>query len=320
MRYIAAFDGGGTSTICIIADETGHILSVFRGEGIIPIYHPEGPAKCRKAILTSLDAALAQADLSRANVDLAALGMTGGCPLMEETVRSVLGFIPQVVFVHDSVTAHEGALIGQPGIIVIAGTGAIAYGRGKQGGTAIAGGWGPLMGDEGSAYWIGRQALSLATQAEDGRGPSTKIREILLEQFACKSLWDMHRVLYSEAEPRPMIASLAPIVSAAASLGDQRAIDLLAQVARHLASSVLAVSADLGEDDLMCSYVGGVFKAGKWVLEPFEREIRERMPKMRVIPPVLSGDGGAVLLGLRGLGVQVESSIAESIRRQLEDF
>jgi len=131
MRYFAAFDGGQTSTICIIADETGHIHSLYKGAGLISIFHPEGRARCQEVVLTSLEAALTQAGLCREDLSLGVLGMTGGVPLMEETVRSVLDFIPQICFVHDSITAHEGALIGQPGIIVIAGTGSIAYGRGR---------------------------------------------------------------------------------------------------------------------------------------------------------------------------------------------
>ena len=176
------------------------------------------------------------------------------------------------------------------------------------------------MGDEGSAYWIGCGALSLATRAEDGRGADTKVRELLLEQYNGESLWDFHRILYSQREPRPLIASLAQVVTKAAELGDGPAQELLAEAARHLAASVVAVSRLLQEEDLLCSYTGGVFHAGRWVLDPFEEEIKKNRPKMQVVPPMLAGDGGAVILGLRTLGVEVDSALAEKVGQQLKAF
>src|SRR5262249_39601899 len=126
-------------------------------------------------------------------------------------------------------------------VVVIAGTGSIAYGRTQDGRDARAGGWGYLMGDEGSAYSIGRAALQAASQALDGRGDPTLLTQAVPAHFGLQTLYEVHTAVYSLAISRPQIAGLAAVVAQTARQGDQVTTDLLAEAGQALAQSALAV-------------------------------------------------------------------------------
>ena len=125
---------------------------------------------------------------------------------------------------HDAVTALAGASVAQPGVIVIAGTGAVAYGRLDSGAEARSGGWGYLIGDEGSGYWIGIEAIRAACQASDGRGEPTTLIERIPEHLHVDDLRALHRKLYAQEIPRGAIASLAAVTADAAQDGDAVAL------------------------------------------------------------------------------------------------
>jgi N-acetylglucosamine kinase-like BadF-type ATPase len=220
---------------------------------------------------------------------------------------------------HDSVTALAGASLAQPGVVVIAGTGVIAYGRLDTGEEARSSGWGYLMGDEGSGYWIGIEAIRAACKASDGRGDPTTLLQKIPEYMQVADLRELHRKLYAQEISRAAVASLAAVTANAARDGDAVAVRLLQRAGEELAQAALAVIARLGQLDTgqHIYYTGGVFGAGTLILDTFKAGITSHSPKSAVHAATFSPAVGALLLALRASGVDLSSPVLEQVRRTM---
>jgi N-acetylglucosamine kinase-like BadF-type ATPase len=217
---------------------------------------------------------------------------------------------------YDSVTALAGASMAQPGVVVIAGTGAVAYGQLADGRSAKAGGWGYIMGDEGSGYDIGRSALMAASQSADGRSEPTQLLHTIPEFWGMADLKAVHTAIYGGQITRPQIARLTVPVVAAAEAGDYVAKRLLDSAGQHLALSALAVVDQLGMTQIGLDVfpTGGVFQGSPQVKAAFQNTILTRAPAVQVkeaaFPPIIGG----LLLALRGADVVLGDSIIDTIR------
>ena len=314
---IAAFDGGGSSTRCAIADASGRVLALGVGGPIIDIRAPNGPEQCRQSVLDALEDALSQSSLSVDRISLAACGMTCALPPVESVVREALMPIPKTVVVHDTVTALMGSLAGAPGVVVISGTGSVAFGRNQEGRSCRVGGWGYVMGDEGSGYWIGLRALSLATRAHDGVIPPTTLVHRVPKHFGCDRLIDIHPAANTGGLAKHAIASLARTVCDAAMSGDEASIQLLREAGAALGELVVAVARRLSLQAPLFSYAGGVFRAGPLILAPFRERVTAACPGATLVHPVLDGVGGAILIGLKEAGIVVDEAVVERVRVSL---
>ncbi len=320
MRYLLAFDGGQTSTLCLVADETGTVLGIGRAGPSNHLDEPGGEERFQQAVRQSAAQALAMAGLAPTAVAVAVLGMTGARPRMADLAAPLLPG-PALLVESDAVTAHAGALLGAPGVIVIAGTGSIALGIDATGRRATAGGWGYFLGDEGSAYWIGHQALQLACRAADGRDPPTALVQALPHHLGLADLQAVHAAIYAGRLDRPAIAGLAMAVDRAAADGDQTARQLLIAAGRELARAALAVVRQLDLGGGPVAPVGGVFRASALVRESFVQAVEAAGPGCRVVEPALPPVLGAVILGLRSLGREPDEAILARLRaaaRRLE--
>jgi len=265
VKLFLGVDGGQSSTTALIGDEGGRAI----GEGHAgPCNHAsagEGRARFHAALTESVSAALERTGLKIALKDAefesACFGFSGG-PADKEALTRKLVKAAQYFITHDAWIALTGATGGEPGAIVIAGTGSMAFGRNAEGRTARAGGWGYIFGDEGGAFDLVRQALRGVVRHEEGWGPRTSLREALLEATGAADANDLLHRFYSEEFPRERIAALAPLVEGAASSGDAVAQEILSRAAQDLATLLAAVRAQLfrqGEAALV-SYAGGVFE------------------------------------------------------------
>jgi N-acetylglucosamine kinase-like BadF-type ATPase len=227
----------------------------------------------------------------------ACLGFSGGAEDKIEYCRKLISSTLLKV-TNDAEIALIGATSGDPGIIVIAGTGSIAFGRNASGRTARAGGWGYIFGDEGGAFDIVRRALRTALQAEEGWGPPTSLRALLLEKTKAQ---DANQLLHSfyQSASRYQIAPLAPLVTAAAESGDRVAQEILAESARVLAWYAEGVYRRLFSDSekVPVACIGGVFKSDP-LRTVFTRTIREKIG-CETCAPVMSPAAGALLEALR---------------------
>lgn len=304
-RLFLGVDGGQSSTTALIGDETGRILG--RGVGG-PCNHAEtgeGRAKLERAVTACLEMACGQAGLDAATVcfEAACFGMSGG-PEDKYKILAAMLRTDRLLVTTDAVVALAGATETGQGIIVIAGTGSMAYGRNAQDRAARAGGWGYLFGDEGGAFDIARQALRAALRMEEGWGADTVLRERFLRATGSADAGQVMHRFYTDEWPRSRQATLAPLVDEAAREGDVVAGEILASAGAQLAGFAASVRSQLwgpGED-VTVAYIGGVFQSGL-VRERF-RALVEAEQGTRCGPPLHGPDAGALREAYRAAGLR----------------
>jgi N-acetylglucosamine kinase-like BadF-type ATPase len=294
-------DGGQSSTTALIGDAEGRVVGIGTGGPCNHVGAAEGRSKFISAIQGCVAAACAQAHLDPATVrfESACLGFSGGPEDKEVILREILS-TNQMLVTHDALIALSGATAGEPGIIVIAGTGSIAFGRNREGRTARAGGWGYVFGDEGGGFDLTRQALRAALRLEEGWGHATKLRDLLLAETGARDANDLLHRFYTTEFPRPRIAGLSKLVEQAAQAGDRVAQELLDHAAEKLACLARAVRQILGEH-LPVAYIGGVFRSYR-LLASFQDRISP------VHAPVYGPAAGALIEAYRGAGIHVTLS------------
>src|SRR5580658_4364350 len=191
-RFFLGVDGGQSSTTAVIGDENGRVLGVGRGGPSNHVRAEEGPGKLILAVRGSLRSACKQAGLDVDGIRFrsACLGFSGG-PTDKEALLSQILPIDRMLVTDDALIALAGATAGEPGVVVIAGTGSIAFGRNARGETARAGGWGFVFGDEGGAFDIARQALRAVLREHEGWGARTVLTPALLEATGTRDANEM---------------------------------------------------------------------------------------------------------------------------------
>jgi N-acetylglucosamine kinase-like BadF-type ATPase len=302
-QYFLGVDGGQSSTTAIIGDESGRVLGVGLGGPSNHAGAAEGRAKFVNAIRASVGAACMQAGLEAwVRFSSSCLGLSGG-PADKQLLLGQILASDRTLVTDDATIALSGALAGDPGIVVIAGTGSIAFGRNAQGRTARAGGWGYLFGDEGGAFWIVREAFRAALGWEEGWGSPTALRAILLDATGARNMNDLMHRSYTPEYPRPRLASLALQVNYAAEAGDPVACQILRDAALELAGLAHAVRSQLfaASETLPCAYVGGVFHS-RGLRRGF-REALEREPRLVATAPIHHPAVGALMEAYRSVGI-----------------
>ena len=290
MPYFLGMDGGGTRTAAALADERGRVLA--RAEAGPSNPHKVGFEATQRELLRAARRAVRQAHLKPRALDAVCVGLAGVA--RPPVHRRLLAWLRQSIparfhlLTSDAAIAIEAALGDSPGIIVISGTGSIAYGRDENGRALRSGGWGTLFDDAGSGYDLGRKAIASALRAFDGRGPRTR-----LDAKICRALGlrDVTEVVLRPLAPRE-IAALFPLVLEAAREGDLVARELCEQSGQELAELALALVKRFGWRDraVLVACAGGVFQASLRIRRSFARRLRSRAPRARVAllrkPPV----------------------------------
>jgi N-acetylglucosamine kinase-like BadF-type ATPase len=260
MRLVLGLDSGGTKTVAVLADEAGHLLGEARGAGANLQTHGQGEVE------RALHDVIERATLRRPIAALC-LGMAGvDRPEDEALVRGVLGRLGHrepLRVVNDAFIALVAGSPARVGIVVLAGTGSIVFGVDPGGRTARAGGYGFFLADEGSARWLGHEALRSAVRATDRRGPQTLLLPLLFEALGVSSVAELLPVVYGRS-PRPdELARLAGLVQQAFEQGDAEAGHLLDRAAEELALAARAVAGQLafGGGAVPVVLGGGAFKA-----------------------------------------------------------
>jgi N-acetylglucosamine kinase-like BadF-type ATPase len=318
-RYALGIDGGGTKTRAAIIDEGGRLRGT--GVGGPSNYDDVGVDTAQAGVAQAVDAARRAAGLKSSPFDAAFLGMAGVVsPDDRAIIRRIaqnleLAPVEQIGVDHDIRIALAGGLSGRPGIALIAGTGSSCYGRTAAGEGWRAGGWGQLISDEGSSYWLGVQAMKAAVRAYDGRIERTLLLTRVQERLRLADMNDIMHRIYHAGLSRAEIAALAPLVIDAARDGDQVAEGLIEQGAQALAECVLAVARRLGFTDGPCelALVGGLFRAGDIFTQPLKGAIWQRLPHCRIIPAEAPPVLGACVLALQSLGIKLDDSTLQAL-------
>jgi len=306
LTYFLGIDGGGTKTTCAVGDES-HLLAMATAgpSNIVRV----GESQARQSLQQSALQACAAAGITPAQVSHTCVGGSGAArPELSEIVRQSLAEIlpAPIDVVGDMQIALEAAFDTGPGVVVIAGTGSIAYGRDRQGATARAGGWGFAIGDEGSAHWIGRAALSAVLRASDRTyGTAENILHGKLATALCKvwgvtSLADLARV--ANSVPPPDFAALFPVVAASQ---DVLALQVLSNAGRELAEIAAVVANRLFPKDetgpVPVAMTGGVFRHAELTRGDFYNELRQLDPRVDINPRIVEPVEGALRMARRAV-------------------
>jgi N-acetylglucosamine kinase-like BadF-type ATPase len=296
MSYFLGIDGGQSSTTALIGDAAGRVVGAGRGGPCNHVSGPEGRTKFFHATAGCLRTACAEAGLNADTVEFEAVcaGFSGG-PADKEAYLRELVRSRRMILSTDAVIALSGATGGGPGIIAIAGTGSISYGRNADRKFARVGGWGYIFGDEGGGFDLTRQALRAMLRNEEGWGPPTMLRDMLLAETGASDANDLMHRFYTSEFPRPKIASYSRLVDEAARSGDAVARNILLNAAQQLATATSAVRSQLFEqrEEVQVAWIGGVYRS-EMLLERF-RLLVELEDGNRVIAPRHGPAAGALI-------------------------
>jgi N-acetylglucosamine kinase-like BadF-type ATPase len=301
---ILAIDGGATRTRCLAVDRAGSVLG--RCDAGPANHLLTDAAVVRNSLMAAIDGALAAAGLPRSAVRCVAAGLAGvdhdGAGA--EAARELFDDLDDAVFAiaGDMVIAHLAAFEGDPGVLALAGTGSAIFGIGPDGRGIKAGGWGPLFGNEGSAYRIGRDALTAAARAHDGAGPATSLVDAIVTHLELRDFRETVAWAYGgSVMDSSGVASLAPVVARSAEAGDGVARAILETAGQELAEGVAAVAARLQLAAPLVSYQGPVLETCAVARDAFIRRVAERLAGARVVAPRHPPVMGACALGRRAL-------------------
>ncbi|MDQ3665305.1 MAG: hypothetical protein M3410_01685 [Acidobacteriota bacterium] len=315
MEIVLAIDGGGSRTRCLAVDRSGQVL----GEGA------SGPSNhllvdstvVKQSLADSIDQAITMGPVKRTEIACLSAGLAGvdfdgtGAREMEEVFRE-LGF-ERAVINGDMVIAHAGALGLSAGVMALAGTGSAILGVAPNGERVKVGGWGPIYGDEGSAYRIGQMALRAAARAYDRCGPETELTGSLLRALCLSDFRQtLSRVYVDVMEPRE-IAALSRVAHEVAEAGDEVARGIFFRAGEELAAGVEAAARQLGLNDcqVLVSYQGSVLQSCALLRERFVETLTGRLPKSKVVAPRNEPLMGAYLLGRKALGWEVNKDVLD---------
>jgi len=281
--HVLGIDAGGTNTVCQLADERGALLAEGPGPGAN--LHAAGELEVEKVFHEVIEAAIGDRAITPSAVCLGIAGVDREDET--RTVRAImrrLGFKSHVLVVNDALIALVAGAQDAPGVVIIAGTGSIVYGRNASGQAARAGGWGHMVGDEGSGYWLGREAVAAVMRAADGRGPSTRLTDDILAHFNVTDVSRLPRIVYDRETPRMNVAALGPIVDGAASVGDAVATRILERAIDELALGALSVATrlEMRGDTFTFFLAGGVFKVVPSIAVVLPRRLVEVAPRCQV--------------------------------------
>jgi glucosamine kinase len=271
-------DGGGTKTSCLIGDENSVLgVGISAGSNVVRV----GEHQARESLGAAIRQASAAANVNPTQIQRTCVGIAGGVrPEIAAIVRRLLSeFISgEIEVVGDMVIAMEAAFGAGPGVIVIAGTGSIAYGRNSKDETARAGGWGFAISDEGSGHWIGRSAVAACMRDYDaGRAASSALLENIMKAWSV----DSREQFVLAANKSADFAALAPAVMFASDAGDATARNVLTQAGTELAMLAGIVIGRLFNDaaPVPVAVSGGVFCNSALVRKVFEGGVRGAYPQ-----------------------------------------
>jgi glucosamine kinase len=295
MSLFLAIDAGGTKTRCLLADESRILARAVTGSvKLMRVGEAEASARLR-AMLTEVAAAAGVGlnDVTQTCIGLAGLTIEAVREWAEREIGNAIG--GNLLLAGDEEIALDGAFRGGPGILIIAGTGSNVMGRAADGAMYQAGGWGPAIGDEGSGFWIGQEALRAGFWARDRGVPTTLLTEIG-EFWSAKSVGEI--VEMANARPGPDFPALTPIVVRCADAGDEIAVAVLERAGVELAEQVALVALKMkesgGKRKIEAAYTGGVLEHISLVRSAMVAALEVSSPGVKVIEGAVDSLEGAL--------------------------
>jgi N-acetylglucosamine kinase len=297
--HVLGIDAGGTKTVCLLADERGEVLARARASGAN--LQVMGEFNVEKILHRVMEETLGDRDIT---LDAICIGIAGvDRPRDAQTINDIMrriGRRTRTVVVNDALVALVAGAGEHAGVVIVAGTGSIAYGRDAEGHAARAGGWGYLLGDEGGGFWIGRAALSAVVRQFDHRGPATLLTDLVLGQMQLSTPAEVIHAIYDRGLQRHAIAGLAGLVQRAVEAGDAVAGQILDRAASELAAAAASVVTRLGMrgDVFPTVLAGGMFTGIPLLVTSVTTRLSEVAPRSEVRRLDLEPAHGAVTLAI----------------------
>ncbi|MBN2008642.1 hypothetical protein JW960_04760 [candidate division KSB1 bacterium] len=316
-NFVIGVDGGGTKTEAVLVTQGGNIIS--RALGGSTNYQAVGGDKLKREILNMIDKLLKGANVPPAKITNIFLGLAGaGRKSDQETIERLFKdteFQNSIVVDSDAIIALSGAFANQPGIILIAGTGAICFGRNSGGRVVRSGGWGYLLGDEGSGYYIGREAILAALKDLDGRGDRTSLRKEIEVKFQLRNIDEIIPRVYQQKIDRVAIADLTPMVFDEAKKGDEVAQMIIKQAGSELGKLAKSVAQKLGfsDDAIKVALIGSLFKQKEELINEIAKELYEISWDIEILDPQFGPSIGAAILALEKAEVEISEMVLANL-------
>lgn len=295
-------DGGGTKTHAVLFDSARTVV----GEAFAGASNPlrVGLETAVTNIFQATTEACDRANRSRSDIVAAAFGLAGVRrqdlrQRVRERMAELLG-IKQVEVVTDAEIALFGTTLGKAGVVVIAGTGSICYGQNDAGATWMAGGWGPIAGDEGGGANIARRGLQAIAKAADGRGAPTELSQAGIDYFRTSSPENILIAIYSPQMDNAKIAGFARLVVETAQAGDAVAVEILREAGRELGLAINAVveKLSLKNKKIPIGQVGSIFRAGRLITDSLLETVHQFAPKAFLAKPILPPGNAAAQMAM----------------------
>ena len=322
-RYVLGVDGGATKTLAAVLDLESRVLYVALGgpsnEDAV------GTDAAVHAVLGAADEAIERAGISTEELGAAVLAIAGtDTGAIAKHVR--LARTADWLVINDVVGAWATATAAGPGVAAISGTGSNVFGVGSEGQAWRTGGWGHLLGDEGSGYWIGIESIKAALRDRDASGPSTALTDAAPLFFEMASIEALAVHVYAKPLTKAEISAFAIETARLAEAGDAVACELYRRGAAELGRQITTVvdRTGLQSSSFPVGLIGSAFKAGPVFVDPLERVVRECAPGARLSVVEMSPVGGSLLLAARACGragalqaaelaALIDSAIAEAV-------
>jgi glucosamine kinase len=302
---VIGIDGGGSKTHAMVADEQGRTIAEMVGPG--SAIRPGLADHSANVIADVVRDALASCEMTHVVPRALCVGVAGAG---RETEREQLwqalvarDLATELVLHSDFSIALDDAFGDGPGVLLISGTGSVAFGRGPTGTTARCGGWGPVCGDEGSGAWIGRRALSVVTASADGREPETALIGAVLTAAQVNETADL--IAWAAGAAPSQLATLAPVVLSVAESGDLRANAIVSLAVEELVLHVRSLARQLFGDEraaLPVALTGGMMSRGSTLRKRFEHRVKTAVPGAQLRAEEVVPARGAVRAALRMVG------------------
>lgn len=313
-------DGGGTKTAFCLVAEDGTVVAQVQGPSTD--YFSVGIDLVGRVLHDGVKTICASAGTTPDQVRYAFFGLptygeaSGDIATLDAAAHDALGH-DRFACGNDMVCSWAGSLGGADGINIVSGTGSICYGE-REGRSARVGGWGELFGDEGSAYWIAIRGLGAFSRMSDGRLPEGPLLALVRERLALTGDLDAVDVVLNRWQgDRSEIAALSTVVVTAAERGDRHAALILAEAARELAETVDTTRLRLGfsaGEPVPVSYSGGVFRAGRAILDGFRGELDRRCRSFELRDPLYPPHVGAAIYAAKRSGSALSDTALDRLR------
>ena len=319
-EFILGVDGGQTSTKVVLATLDGQVVGYAQVASAFSNLDGDFSESLERRLREILEDALITGSWENVVFEMAVLGMSGAepsSPLIEVFQRAVEDAVRARRYrvVHDAVTNLLGASAGQPGIVVIAGGGAVAYGFTEDSRSWAAGGWGYAVGDEGSGYNIGRAAINSVFRALDGRDPPTQMVDPILRHFQASDPVGLKYAILGGEIRFQDIAGLPPLVARIAARGDATAQGLLREAGQYLAEAAVAVARalDMQGTPVKVYFTGGLRHESRYLVPSFQAAVRKVLPKALFPQPAFEPVVGTLFLAWREMGRQIDGPLLDRL-------